>query len=197
MLPSTCTSKTPSSLAAFKTTVQFWLDVTTFELEPLMAELMDEFDASLVRLDPFVFDDLVDQIVLAVPEAIHCFGLRRVVRTSLGELYTARCEKVANAVVAGLAIHIEPIVCGDIEGTKRRAPLGGTLLKVLVEHLLPACRVNAGGVGDHTVEVEQDGVVLVSGDRTLALGQRHRLLSICSAHSVVLPVPTCLSIIAR
>src|SRR6516162_11705784 len=130
MLPSTCTSKTPSSLAAFKTTVQFWLDVTTFELEPLMAELMDEFDASLVRLDPFVFDDLVDQIVLAVPEAIHCLGLRRIVRTSLGDFYTARFEKVANAVVTGLAVHIEPIVRGDIEGVKCFAFLRRTLLKV-------------------------------------------------------------------
>jgi hypothetical protein len=30
--------------------------------------------------------------------------------------------------------------------------------------------VHAGGVSDHTVEVEQDGVVLVSGDRTLLSG---------------------------
>jgi hypothetical protein len=33
----------------------------------LTAELTDEFDASLVKLDPFFFDDLVDQVVLAVP----------------------------------------------------------------------------------------------------------------------------------
>ena len=73
-------------MAAFKTTVQFWLEVTTARLEPLMAELVDEFNASLVRLDSLIFDDLVDQVVLAVPEAIHCFGLRRIVRTSLGEM---------------------------------------------------------------------------------------------------------------
>jgi len=86
MLPSTCASKAPSNLAAFKTTVQFWLEVTTARLEPLMAELVDEFNASLVRLDSLIFDDLVDQVVLAVPEAIHCFGLRGVVGGSLGEM---------------------------------------------------------------------------------------------------------------
>jgi hypothetical protein len=112
-------------------------------------------------------------------------------------LDAAGCEKVANAVVAGLAIHIEAIVGGDIEGTKCFAPLRRTLLKVFVKHLFPTRRMYTGGIGDHTVEVEQDGVVLVSGDRTLALGLPRRLLSICSAHSVVLPVPACLTIIAR
>src|ERR1700745_1290421 len=37
-------------------------------------------------------------------------------------------------------------------------------------------RKNAGGVGDHTVEVEQDGVVPVAGDCTLALRLLHRSL---------------------
>jgi hypothetical protein len=75
-----------------------------------MAQLVDEFYAPLVRLDPFVFDDLVDQVVLAVPEAIYCFGLRRIVRSSLGEFYTARFEKIANAVVARLPVDVEPVV---------------------------------------------------------------------------------------
>src|SRR5262245_40033302 len=50
-------------------------------------------------------------------------------------------------------------------------------LKVLVEHLFPTRRVHAGGVRDHTVEVEQDGVVLLAGDPTLALRLPHRSLS--------------------
>ena len=79
---------------------------------------MDEFDASLVRLDPYAFNDLVDQLVLAVPEPAHRFSLRRIVRASLGELDTARCEKIANAVEARLSIDIEPVICGDIEGAK-------------------------------------------------------------------------------
>jgi hypothetical protein len=35
-----------------------------------MAELINEFDAALVRLDPFFFDDFVDQVILAVSEAV-------------------------------------------------------------------------------------------------------------------------------
>src|SRR6516164_259093 len=135
-----------------------------------MAELMEEFDASLVRVDPDIFNDLVDQTVLAVREPTHRFGLQRIGRASLGELETARCKKVATAVKAGLPVHIEPVVRGDVEGAERFASLGCTLLKVLVKHLFPTRRVNAGGVGDYTVEVEQDGVVLVTRDRIFAFG---------------------------
>src|SRR6267143_1487061 len=38
------------------------------DFEPATAELTDEFDASLVRHHPCIFNDLVDQLVLAVPE---------------------------------------------------------------------------------------------------------------------------------
>ena len=69
---------------------------------------------------------------------------------------------------AGLPIHIEPVVRGDLEGTKGFASLGCTLLQVRVKHLFPTRRVDAGGVRDHAVEVEEDGVVLVAGD-----GARH------------------------
>jgi hypothetical protein len=50
---------------------------------------MDELDASLVGLDSHVSDDLVDQVVLAVAEPAHRFGLRRIMRTSFGKLDTA------------------------------------------------------------------------------------------------------------
>ena len=93
----------------------------------MASSLMDEFNASLVGLHPFVFYDFVDQVILAVSEAIHCFGLRRVARASLGEPDIARCEKVADAVVARLAIHVEPVVRGDVEGTEYFAYLRRTL----------------------------------------------------------------------
>src|SRR5439155_24471810 len=125
---------------------------------------MDEFDASLVRLDPVFFDDAVDQVVLAVPEPAHCFSLRGVVDAPLGEPDTARYEEVANAVEAGLPIYIEPVVRGDIERTKCFASLRRALLKVLVKHLFPTRGVHASSVGDHTVEVEQDGVVPFAND---------------------------------
>ena len=148
-----------------------------------MPKLVEEFDAAFVRLHACVFDDLVDQVVLAVPEPAHRFSLWRIVRASLGELNSARCKKVANAVEARLSIHIQPIIRGGIERKKCFASLHCTFLEVFVKHLFPTRRVDAGRVSDHTVEVEQDGVVLVTCD--------------CFAHRVILPASTCLSIIAR
>jgi hypothetical protein len=58
-----------------------------------MAELMDEFNASLVSLHAYLRYRMVDQVVLAVPESTHCFNLRGVVRASLGELDPARWSK--------------------------------------------------------------------------------------------------------
>ena len=134
---------------------------------------MDELHASVVRLHAHLFNDLVDQVVLAVPEPAHCFdvcggssGLPS------GSWIPRDLEKVANAVETGLPIHIEPVVRGEIEGTKCFASLRRTLLKVLVEHLFPTRRVQVGGVRYHTVEVKKDGVVLVAGDRRLLLGCR-------------------------
>ena len=59
------------------------------DFEPVAAELMDELNASLVGLHPHVLYDLVDQVVLAVAEPAHCFGLRGVVRAPFGKLDTA------------------------------------------------------------------------------------------------------------
>jgi hypothetical protein len=128
--------------------------VTPAIFEPAIAKLMNEPNASLVRLHPHVFDDLVDHVVLAVPKPAHCFELWRIVRTSLGELDAARREKVTNAVEAGLSIHIMPVVRGEIEGTKCFTCPCRTLLKVLVEHLFPTSRVEVGGIRYYAVEIE-------------------------------------------
>src|SRR5215472_7512336 len=85
MLPSTRTSKKASNLAAFKTAAQFCRG-DDGDFEPVAAELTDELNASRVRLDPLVFNGLVDQVVLAVPEPVHGFELWGVVWVSLREL---------------------------------------------------------------------------------------------------------------
>src|SRR5215475_6298633 len=87
-------------------------------LESETAELMNELNASRVSRDPCLGNGLVDQVVLAVAKPAHRFGLRRVMRASFGELQAARCEKIANAVEAGLPIDIEAVVCLEIERTK-------------------------------------------------------------------------------
>jgi hypothetical protein len=99
---------------------------------------------------------------------------------SLGEPDTARCEKIANAVVAGLPFNIEAVVRGDVEGTKCLPSPRCALPEVFVEHLFPTRGVDAGGVGDHTVEIEQDGVVPLAGTRGFAFGLLHRSLSIAT-----------------
>src|SRR4029453_15226338 len=55
-------------------------------------------------------------------------------------------EKVAHAVKPGLAIHIEPVIRGDLEGTKGFACVSSALLQVRIKHLFPTRRVYAGVV---------------------------------------------------
>src|SRR5262252_331067 len=149
--------------------------------EPAIAKLMDQRDASVVGLHPLLFDHLVDQVVLAVSETAHCLKVRRVIRASLGKLDNARYEEVANAVETRLSINVEPIVDREIEGSESFASLPRALAKVLVERLFPGRRMEAGGVSDHAVKIEKDGVipvardhVPVASDRVLALGRAHR-----------------------
>src|SRR4029077_11525044 len=51
--------------------------------------------------------------------------------------------------------------------------------EILVEHLFPARGVQAGGVGDHAVEVEQDRIEFLAADLTFALALSHRSLPCC------------------
>src|SRR2546421_6989782 len=82
----------------------------------------------------------------------------------------------------GLPIHIEPVIRGDLEGTKWFACVRSALLKVRIKHLFPTRRVYAGSVRDHAVEVEQDGIVFVAGDRILVIGLLHDSL-LCNGPS--------------
>src|SRR5262249_22259075 len=150
--------------------------------EPVTPQLTDEPNASLVSLHPHVLDGLGHQSVLAVPEPAHRFRLRRVVPASLPKVYAAPCAKVANAVVAGLAVYMEPVVRNDIEGPKCFASLRGTLLKIFIEHLFPARRVDLRSVRNYAVEIKKDRVVPVTVDHARALGLSHRSLSRYKGH---------------
>jgi hypothetical protein len=76
-----------------------------------------------------------------------------------------------------VGLTLGPIVRVDIEGAKYFASLRCTRPQVLVEHLFPTRRVEAGGVCYHTVEIKKDGVVLVAGDhprlRSSSIGGAH------------------------
>jgi len=45
------------------------------DFESVAAEVMDELDASRIRRHPLVFNGLVDQVVLAIPEPAYGFKL--------------------------------------------------------------------------------------------------------------------------
>jgi hypothetical protein len=44
------------------------------------------------------------------------------------------------------------------KGMKRFSFLLGTLPKVIVGHLFPTCRVRIGRVGNHAIEVKENGI---------------------------------------
>ena len=89
VLPSTCTSKKSSKLGGLQHSRAVLTRGDNGNFEPMAAELMDELHGSVVRLHAHVRYDMVDQVVLAVPESAHRFDLCGVVRVSLGELDTA------------------------------------------------------------------------------------------------------------
>src|SRR5271166_3213714 len=94
-------------------------------------------------------------------------------------------EKVPNTIEARLPIHIQPVVHDRVEGMESFACPSRALLEILVEHLFPACRVQAGRVCDYSVEIEQDGIVTFATDRALAHGLLHWT-------GLLLPVPASL-----
>jgi hypothetical protein len=48
------------------------------------------------------------------------------------------------------------------------------------ETLLPAPRMNTGGISDHPIEVEEDGIVPVAGDRGAVVGLAHHQQGLAS-----------------
>src|SRR5262249_8464330 len=140
--------------------------------------------ASLVSLHADAFNGITDELVLAVAEPAHCFGLRGVVRGSLRQFDAARREKVANAVETRLSIEMESVVRGKIAGTEGFASLRRAFLEVFVEHLFPTGGMQLGGVGNHAIEVKKDGVVPVAADCVLVVGLPHRS---CSRYQRPLP----------
>jgi hypothetical protein len=114
-------------------------------------------------------DNLVDQFILAVPEPAYRFKLWRIVSASLGQFDAARAEKIPNAIVTRLSVHVEPVIIGKIEGAKRFTPVCRALSQIFVEHLFPARGVYSGSIGYYTFEVEKDRIVSIAGDHMRAV----------------------------
>ena len=93
--------------------------------------------------------------VLQVAQAAHGLAARRVARVAPGERDAPRTEQRVDAVVPRPAVDVTEVV------VPRQGPvvLGGAPRQVLVEELRPRAEVHRGGVRDHAVQVEHDGVV--------------------------------------
>ena len=103
-------------------------------------------------------DELEQEDVLAVAEAIDRLGVGRVVGGALGELDATRRQEVAYPVLAELAVDVGGVVRGQLEACRLRSVGAGLLDEVGVEHLLPRRGVDVGGTGQHAVEVEETGL---------------------------------------
>src|SRR4030095_647979 len=66
--------------------------------ESLLTELTDELDSPRIRFHPHRGDDVVDEVILAVPEPTHRVSLWGVIRGALREVDATGGEKVAHAV---------------------------------------------------------------------------------------------------
>ena len=89
VLPSTCDLEEGVQLGGLEDGPAVLTRGDDGNFEPLTPELMDEAERCPRKASPHVFDYLVDQVVLAVPEPAHRLRLCRVVRASLGELDVA------------------------------------------------------------------------------------------------------------
>jgi hypothetical protein len=104
----------------------------------------------------------------------------------------ARCEKISHTVEARFPVH----VIADSPQRDRN----DELLPLAAPHAFegtrqtpfPTRRVHTGCVSDHTVEVEQNGVVLVARNPKFAVLLPRRLLSVGFARRVILPFSACL-----
>jgi hypothetical protein len=101
--------------------------------------------------------------VLGVAEPADRLPVRRVVGVAPGQLDAPGGEEAGDAVVAGPAVDRAQVV-GLGEGSEGLAVAGRPQPEVLVEQPLPGGAVHAGGIGEHAVGVEHDGLEAVQGE---------------------------------
>src|SRR5262249_27546184 len=73
-------------------------------------------------------------------------------------------QEVAHSDVSGLSVDVKFVVGTDIERTKRPGILRRPFLQIFIEHGLPAGGMDAGGVGNDAVHVEEGGFIAVARD---------------------------------
>jgi len=118
-------------------------------------QVVQQLDRPWVGVDPALREHGGEQRVLAVAQPTHARLARLVGGVPVGQLDAARVQERLNPLIARLAVdEVEVVLIGV-------GALVGLLGEVGVEHLRPGPHVHLGGRGEHPVEVEQRGVVVV------------------------------------
>ena len=131
-------------------------------LDILRSKRAHQFDRRLITLDTLLVELLQKVLIFQVPQAVHGAHGRAVVRCAERQVDPARLEKGCGAVLSWLPVHVAAVVVLNVEWNKRFAGLCGSLLEKLIEQSLPGRRMHPGCLGQHSVEIEQDRIV-VSG----------------------------------
>ena len=120
----------------------------------------------------------VDQSLLTISQAPDRVLHRGRVRTALGERDAARSQEIADSCLTRLSVDVHGVI-----GLVAKALLARSVHNVprhqkVIEGLRPRGRVDSSGRSQHTVKVEQHGIVMVHGHN-----RRHSLSLLGSIHS--------------
>jgi hypothetical protein len=133
-------------------------------LEPGFAQLSHPGDRPGERLDEAGRELGFDPLLLQVAESPDGLRRRGVVRGAGRQGDAAGHEEVPDAVLPWLPVDVRRVV-GDLEAGRGR-PVGRVpLVQEHVQGAAPGRRVQRRGRCQHPVQVEQDGVEVVRGDR--------------------------------
>ena len=138
--------------------------------QPARADRARQRHRAGIRIDADGANRLRHHLVLPVAEPAHRLAVHGIAQVALRERDPARLQEIPNAVVARLAIDVEPVVRIDVEGAKRLAGRRRAPLEERVEHLLPARRVYACSVRDDAVEIEEHRIEMIGGEGGMRCG---------------------------
>src|SRR5262245_18427956 len=103
---------------------------------------------------------MIHQFVFSIAWTADRFRCRWVVRSALRQHDGTRFKEIANALVSWFSINVQFVVCRNIEGTEWFPTLVSPFLQILIKDCFPTLCVNAGGVGNHPVHVEENRIIV-------------------------------------
>ena len=129
-------------------------------------------------LDTVTLQLRFDQSLLTVARLQIESSAGRRVRTALRERDATRSQEIADSCLARLAVDVHGIVGLVVEARRARSVQNVPRRQKVIEGLRPRGRVDSSGRSQHTVKVEQHGIVMVHGEN-----RGHSLSLLGSIHS--------------